>query len=61
MSISTCVVYIWHLVLVPQDGFCGIQWQLIDDLRLEAPPLIGADHDLHQEIDAVCPGVVLRD
>ena len=54
----TCIVYIWHLVLIPQNGLCWVQGQLIDDLCLEAPPLISADHDLHQKLNAVCPGVI---
>ena len=56
----TCVVYVWHLVLIPQNGLCRVQRQLIDDLCLEAPPLVGADHNLHQKLNTVGPGIILR-
>lgn len=56
---STCVMDIRHLILVPQNGLSRIQRQLVDDLCLEAPSLIRADHDLHEKVYAVCPRIVL--
>ena len=55
----TCVVYVWHLVLIPQNGLCWVQRQLVDNLCLEAPPLISADHNFHQELNTVGPGIIL--
>ncbi len=47
------------MVLIPQNGLSRIQRELVDDLCLEAPPLIRADHDLHEKVYAVCPRIVL--
>lgn len=54
-----CVVHVRHLVFIPQHSLRGVEGQLIDDLCLEAPPLIGADHDLHEEVNTAGPGVIL--
>ena len=52
-------MHIRDLVLIPQYSFSRIQGQLVDDLCLEAPSLVRADHDFYEEVNPICPGIIL--